>query len=147
MSEWLAINPLQLIKGLSEMGLSHSTSLFFFLAFKLTAQEKNSSWAFRWNWSIWKHGGKSLLPPVNLSKNIGCNHQGSHTQTQRQFDHYPVLTISNPTSDLIAPYDRRIDECAFKYTHQSNKKNKLIRMFISSLVSRGVFKAVRKLLR
>jgi hypothetical protein len=147
MSTWKKFNIFNQFMKLKDVGLSNNTSLFFLLAFKLTAQEKNSSWAFRWNWSVWANDGFSLLPPMNLSQNIGCNQQGSHTETERQFDYYPVRSLSKPVYEAFERYSSTDDENAFQYTYRSNVIKKIIQMIISTMVSRSLFQKIRTLFR
>jgi SAM-dependent methyltransferase len=45
----------------------------------LTAQGKNSSWFFRWQYTCIKHGLHSLLPSVNLVANSGFGGRATHT--------------------------------------------------------------------
>ena len=37
------------------------------------------SWAYRWLFSCWKHGGLTLIPNVNLVSNRGFGEAGTHT--------------------------------------------------------------------
>ncbi len=47
--------------------------------FDETHGEKNSSWAYRWTYSAWTHGGLTILPKVNLVSNIGFGATATHT--------------------------------------------------------------------
>jgi len=41
---------------------------------------KINSWAYRWQFSLWENGGKSISPGKNLVRNIGL-HSGTHINT------------------------------------------------------------------
>jgi hypothetical protein len=43
-------------------------------------KEKINSWAYRWQFTIWENGGKSISPGKNLVRNIGL-HNGTHINT------------------------------------------------------------------
>jgi len=41
---------------------------------------KIDSWAIYWNWSVYRHSGLVVYPPVTLVKNIGFDGSGTHSQ-------------------------------------------------------------------
>ena len=43
------------------------------------------SWAIRWNWSVFKHGGLVSYPPVSFVSNSGFDGSGSHCRANRFF--------------------------------------------------------------
>ncbi len=55
------------------------------------------SWAYRWTYSCWRHGGLTALPAVNLVQNIGFGDDSTHT-------HNPDSPIANlPAGELAFP--------------------------------------------
>lgn len=50
--------------------------------FDHTHAERNTSWAYRWTFACWIHGGASILPAVNLVSNIGFDAQATHTRNR-----------------------------------------------------------------
>jgi hypothetical protein len=54
------------------------------------------SWAYRWTYAIWRHGGLSVLPGVNLVANIGFGLDGTHA---RRSDHW----LSRPATAMPFP--------------------------------------------
>ncbi|NWF78821.1 MAG: class I SAM-dependent methyltransferase [Chloroflexi bacterium] len=55
------------------------------------------SWAYRWTYSCWRHGGLTALPAVNLVQNIGFGVDSTHT-------HNPDSPIANlPAGELDFP--------------------------------------------
>jgi hypothetical protein len=50
--------------------------------FDETHAERNTSWAYRWQFSIWVQSGLAVLPNVNLVSNIGFGEQATHTIAQ-----------------------------------------------------------------
>jgi hypothetical protein len=47
-----------------------------------TCAERNTSWAYRWMFSIWVQSGLAILPNVNLVSNIGFGELATHTVAQ-----------------------------------------------------------------
>jgi hypothetical protein len=47
--------------------------------FDETHAERNASWAYRWTFACWAHGGLTVLPAVNLVSNIGFGTASTHT--------------------------------------------------------------------
>jgi len=48
--------------------------------FKETYEKKNSSWGYAWAFSMFLNGGLSILPKVNLIKNIGIGDMATNTK-------------------------------------------------------------------
>jgi hypothetical protein len=69
------------------------------------------SWAIRWNWSVFRHGGLVSYPPVSFVKNIGFDGSGTHCRT----DNFHGLSVSALSAKLafatrieISPQDVRL---------------------------------------
>jgi len=68
------------------------------------------SWAYRWTYAMWRHGGLAVLPGVNLVRNIGFGGDATHS---RKADHQ----LSRPAAEMVFPLrhpakverDRRAD--------------------------------------
>ena len=75
---------------------------------------KVDSWAYRWTFRCWQHGGVTLLPNVNLVHNIGFDDEATHTSqapgTTRQVE--SLASFREPSS-LVA--DREADQFTFDH--------------------------------
>ena len=72
----------------------------------------NSSWDQQFWMSIWKNGGKGILPNVNLCSNIGFDKSGTHTQDSLS----PASNV--PTESIfpiVCPSTEAIDRTADEY--------------------------------
>jgi len=77
---------------------------------------KVDSWAYRWTYTMWRHGGLAVLPGVNLVQNIGFGADGTHVRKSDQ-------QLSRPAGSLGSPvrYPDRVgrDERADRYTERT----------------------------
>lgn len=48
--------------------------------FEKVYQNKIDTWDYQWTFACWLQNGLSILPEVNLVKNIGFNSEGTHTK-------------------------------------------------------------------
>ncbi|MEN9895268.1 MAG: hypothetical protein RIR97_1120, partial [Pseudomonadota bacterium] len=49
-------------------------------------QGKLDSWAIRWNWTVFKAGGRVVYPPVSYVENIGFDGSGTHCADNAGFE-------------------------------------------------------------
>lgn len=56
-----------------------------------------TSWAYRWTYSCWRHGGLTALPRVNLVQNIGFGPDSTHTSNPDSF------AANRPLGELAFP--------------------------------------------
>ena len=65
----------------------------------------NSSWDQQFWMSIWRYGGKGILPNSNLSANIGFDESGTHTTDSSSpasnAELEPILPLVHPSSEKI----------------------------------------------
>ncbi len=65
----------------------------------------DSSWDQQFWMSIWRYGGKGILPNANLCSNIGFDKQGTHTQNSSSpaanIELESIVPLIYPTSDKI----------------------------------------------
>jgi hypothetical protein len=81
---------------------------------------KVDSWAYRWTYSCWRHGGLTALPAVNLVRNIGLGPLASNTGGEH-FVTPPAGRLQFPLRhpELVAPdtqADSRIQRTHFDPT-------------------------------
>ena len=72
-----------------------------------------SSWAYRWSLSIQAHDGLSIVPGVNLAKNIGTD-GGAHYD-DNDIDPYKDLSISHIVWPLVYNDSYHIDKKQSRY--------------------------------
>jgi hypothetical protein len=84
--------------------------------FKKAHMNKVDSWAYRWTFSCWMNAGFSILPEVNLVKNIGFSQSGTHTTNC--FDPYANLATSPISFPLKHPPEVVQCQIADKFTQR-----------------------------
>jgi hypothetical protein len=85
--------------------------------FEATHQDRNTSWAYRWSYAAWCHGGLTVLPNVNLVSNIGFGADATHlVQQDSTFAGLPVQGMEMPLRH--PPYLIR-DERADAFTQRT----------------------------
>ena len=64
---------------------------------KVVTKQEPDTWDYQWMYAIWKHGGLSCMPRVNLISNIGFGPGATHTKS-------PESRLANlSTSPLLLP--------------------------------------------
>src|ERR1017187_5005628 len=119
--------------------------LFYDLAFTLTKQEKMNSWAFRWYLSTWKAGGYSLCPASNLVRNVGIGVDSTHSRFEFHVANPAVGSFELPLTREPLAYDRSVSERFHLFYNRADSPWKLMRMYLSTLVSRRTFTFLRGL--
>ena len=85
--------------------------------FDETHADKNTSWAYRWNYAAWLNAGLTVLPSVNLVSNIGFGEGATHTLNKTNpFAALPVQEIGWPLRH--PPYMIR-DDRADRFTQST----------------------------
>ena len=67
-------------KWLNDIFGDKINSLYWKQIFDLAYQKKIDSWAYVWTYSCWLQSGLTILPNVNLVKNIGIGKEATHTK-------------------------------------------------------------------
>lgn len=90
--------------------------------------QNGASWDMQFFMSIWLHGGKGIIPNVNLSSNIGTVGDATHQMAEGNIiDNVPT----NPILPLIHPTNSKIQKKAdreFHYLYFEPYKNSLMRL-------------------
>lgn len=131
----------------AKSGASWIETIHYFLALQMAVQGKLSSWAYRWNLTVWDMGGVALSPGMNLSENVGVGEDATHTSKSLNILSYPVAPPDAVIPDVIAPLDREVDRQIFRSAIRARNLVKLVRMLISTIVPNRLFFAVRRVLR
>lgn len=129
------------------IGCGWRVALYYYFALKMAKQDKVSSWAYRWNYTVWKMNGFSVSPGINLSRNLGVEKGASHTSKEV---HLSDFVFADATADLsfdIGEWRQDKDFFTFGAIMRSNSLYRLIRMFVSSLVPNRLFFYIRSLFR
>lgn len=63
--------------------------------FEKTIKGEINSWAYRWTYANWVHGGSTIIPNCNLIKNIGSDDRATHTRGR--------TSLSDPVGKLEFP--------------------------------------------
>lgn len=89
-----------------------SAAAYWDRIFEQTYLEQNSSWAYRWTFAVWVHGGLTILPRVNLVSNIGFGEDATHTTSAKNpLAALPLEEITFPLKHPLAVVrDTRADE-------------------------------------
>ncbi len=87
--------------------------LYWNLMFKLVDRGQRDSWAYRYLLSIWKEGGCTVVPRLNLAKNVGFDEDATQTAhlVGREFQsNEQMFPLSHPDSHEIDPAIDRVYE-------------------------------------
>lgn len=64
--------------------------------FNRVAQEQIDSWAYRWTFACWLHGGLASVPNVNLVTNVGFDERSVHTTKRSKQAFMPAGELDFP---------------------------------------------------
>jgi hypothetical protein len=131
----------------AKIGAGWPAAIHYFFALHMTAQGKLSSWAYRWNLTIWDQDGVALSPGINLSENIGVGQDASHTGNEESLLAFKISEDAKISSDSILALDRLVDRLIFRSVGKTHSFSRSLRMFVSVLVPNGVFFAIRRRFR
>jgi len=81
--------------------------------FDRAAAGELNSWAYPWTASVWRHGGLTATPNVNLVSNIGAGPEGTHTSAASTGVNLPAHALPSITHPAIVQADARADRHAF----------------------------------
>ncbi len=109
--------------------------------FKETFEKKNSSWGYAWAFSMFLNRGLSIIPKVNLIKNIGIGEMATNTKntlgyflnTQTQEIDFPLRHL------LVQEVDEKRELEVFFHTQKTRKGlwiQTLFPKFLRNLVSK-----------
>lgn len=74
------------------------------------------SWAYSWTCCVWRHGGLTATPNVNLVTNIGFGPDGTHTVASEDQEGLPVYPLGPLTHPEKVEQDRKADQYVFDHT-------------------------------
>lgn len=77
---------------------------FWFEIFCKMNQKKIDTWDYQWQYAIWNNNGVSIIPQVNLIKNIGFGIDATHTTEAHIYaniDTFSINEITHPEKIVI----------------------------------------------
>lgn len=110
------------------------------------------TWDFQWMFSSWLHGGYSLLPSVNLVRNLGFGDDATHTLRHDDFrSRLNNVAIQFPLrhpeyANICYNVERLIDEKWFQACWETELKIALLRLPVIKTLAR-LTRPLRKRLR
>ena len=107
--------------------VSYWTKIFHDLS-----EGKYNTWDYQWTYSIWKQGGVSILPNVNLISNIGFE-SGTHT-TQKDITGLSKMS-SQKIGKIIHPNNIIINKNADKFALNHYFAPSLARLYLLKFIS------------
>lgn len=82
---------------------------------KIYRQSPTDVWDFQWLYARWAHGGKTIVPSVNLITNIGFNEEATHsTNTQDLMANLPRYSLQHPLAAPTQMHDSFYDWLLFE---------------------------------
>jgi len=97
MSDWPELKKNKLVEGIYK---KPSHCYYWNSAFDYVYNGHTNSWAFPWNLTVWRNGGYSIVPKVNLIRNAGFNADATHTSGKSIFENLDYGELEFP---LIHP--------------------------------------------
>lgn len=72
-------------------------------------------WDFQWLFARWLNGGKTIVPSLNLIKNIGFNANATHSFNENDLlANLPTWTMTFPLVGPAKKHDKLFDWCVFE---------------------------------
>lgn len=95
--------------------------------------QKVDSWAYRWTFSCWAQSGLTILPALNLVKNIGFDENATHTKSKNGSHKLSTLPLESLTFPLSHPSNVIRDYEADRWTEKNHFKHNWNRYIKSQL--------------
>jgi len=80
----------------------------------------STSWDYQWLYSIWRQGGLTIVPNVNLVSNIGFREDGTHTVIDSPFSNLLAYSISQIQHPPFVIRNSHADRFTFDYEKGGN---------------------------
>lgn len=95
LANWPILRATDLLKSISDGTPSFAQD--WENRFQAVYRGTNQIWDFQWVYSIWTHGGLSILPTKNLVANIGFDEKATHTKSGNGlFEKLPIEPMEFP---------------------------------------------------
>jgi hypothetical protein len=83
-------------KWLKDIVKGNAAEKFWDKIFETTYLGKINTWDYQWVFSCWIQNGLTILPNVNLVKNIGFDENATHTKGKNKQANLPVSSVEVP---------------------------------------------------
>ena len=90
--------------------------VYWWVLFRASKNKRIDTWDYQWLYSIWKSGGISINPGVNLVRNIGFTENATHTRTSNPLCDRKISKLKFP---LRSPESHKWRNDFDKYTIQN----------------------------
>lgn len=87
----------------------------FYNKFYQVYKGRNDIWDYQWVYALWKNNMKSIIPPVNLVKNIGFDPRATHRNSNSSQFEVPIGEISA----ILAPQSNDFNKTADDFFYQN----------------------------
>jgi hypothetical protein len=95
--------------------------------FDTVKNNKLDTWDFQWVWTVWKNDGLSIIPNVNLVKNIGFGEEATHTvSTSSKISEVSTGTLTEITFNDVGKPDDEADRYTYYHKIRKSKFEKLM---------------------
>lgn len=131
-------------KAIREATGGTANALYFVLLFIMTWQGKFDSWAYRWNYSIWRHQGISLTPSNRLVVLMGSGKDATHTLNLNHLgdvQHHLPIKASNVTVDGVI--DRHADAALYTNVGRTRSPLTWIKLLVGVACPTWVWRRLR----
>ena len=101
----------------------------FYNKFLQVFEQRKDTWDYQWLFALWSKNLKSVVPPVNLVKNIGFDNRATHTRVNRKLDH--LFAESIEISDYLSSgdFNDNIDLLFYRLLYRRSFISNIIIMF------------------
>ncbi len=76
-------------------------------------QKQIDTWDYQWQYTIWNNNGLSIIPQVNLIKNIGFGADATHTTEEHVFGNMRTCSIGDIIHPQIILINKEADKAFF----------------------------------
>lgn len=107
---------------------------YFLRQFKSVYENQLDTWDYQWVYTVWKHNGLSIIPNINMVRNVGFHLEATHTKSS---DSKLILQKSESlTEEINHPLffipDVEADYYTFRTKLYTSKMGKLISLIRKS---------------
>jgi len=94
----------------------------FYNKFLQVYNDRKDTWDYQWLYTMWYNNLKSIVPPVNLVKNIGFDNRATHTKKNKKLDHLLV----EPLTEIIHPQSADVNIKADQFFYNKLYRRSLL---------------------
>jgi len=115
-------------KNLTKICVTFWEKMYWTAILDAVFRGKINTWDYQWMYAVWKSGGLSVNPGVNLVSNIGFGDGAVHTVSKNsKFNQLPTNGISSRLDDQSIEVNKEFDNYTSKFVFGINPLNSLAR--------------------